>query len=132
MTKPTNPSNSNQGITPQHLQDIGTPLDSNGDVELRLKVLKAVGHIKVAYEYGGFAPTMQSQASVTTEIMQLIQSERTRAAAEAVKPLRYKMSKHFTSWGGEQGNCVPEDVLDEQIRHLALSNPEQPKEEAHE
>lgn len=31
---------------------------------------------------------------------------------------RLDFGKHFTSWGGAQGNCIPQDVINDRIKEL--------------
>lgn len=71
----------------------------------------------------------QSDRDQVMRYWPLVQAHNARIKKQAematLDSLKYRMSKHFTNWGGPQGNCVPEDVLDEEIAQLS---PMQPKE----
>lgn len=41
-----------------------------------------------------------------------------RERQTVLNELKYKQSKHFTSWGGKQGNCIPEDVIEAELSRL--------------
>lgn len=58
---------------------------------------------------------------VVDEIMTKVQAEILAARIDESKQYKLKLTKHFTSWGGKQGNCMPEDVIDDRLKELEES-----------
>lgn len=102
------------------------PSNSDADVELREKLR--------FYQYPGTSQGIELTPDHLDHIMQLIQTERAQAAAEAYEACETWLNGRLTSKADVSGICrtrkkVLRGEMDAPTSRFAPSNPEQPKED---
>jgi len=94
----------------------------NSDEELERLVNEYVDRWYLSEDGDSDALIVSSKGEMKRQMVSIVKSRDQQIALAArkqtVQVLKSRMLKHFTKWGGNQGNCVTEDTLDDYLESI--------------